>query len=279
MKTRKPRDKGTGFANEYDLIMALVQKGDVNEAVWQFQYNYERPAKEAPHQNRINAGAKVYAELMAAKDALKPAAPAAPPAAEAPAPAPEATAGETHATQKGEQVPDTWKGFRYFNQYDNRWADSQYEAGGDGGTIARSGCGATSLAMAISSLTGKEVLPTEIAKFNMENGLKAPNNGTAHIAFKKTPENYGLTTSTLGGQPSLDKIREATGNGGLIIAGAGGGIKGTPTGSEHIFLIRGVTEDGKILVLDPASFSRTMTAWESSNIINNIGGSTVISKG
>ena len=44
--------------------------------------------------------------------------------------------------------------------------------------------------------------------------------------------------------------------------------KGHFTSSGHFIVLRGVTEDGKILVADPASKKRSEQEWELSIILN-----------
>ena len=47
----------------------------------------------------------------------------------------------------------------YFSQYDSRWGSLMY---GKTNTIAGAGCGPTSLAICVSTLTNKTVLPPDI---------------------------------------------------------------------------------------------------------------------
>ena len=44
--------------------------------------------------------------------------------------------------------------------------------------------------------------------------------------------------------------------------------KGHFTTGGHFIVLRGITEDGKILVADPASYSRSEKEWDLSIILN-----------
>lgn len=55
----------------------------------------------------------------------------------------------------------------YYNQADSRWKDEPY---GRTGTIGRSGCGPTSLAIVVSSLTDKKVDTVQMSRWAYENG-------------------------------------------------------------------------------------------------------------
>ena len=42
------------------------------------------------------------------------------------------------------------------------------------------------------------------------------------------------------------------------------------TSSGHFIVLRGVTEDGKILVADPVSYNRSTTEWDVSTILSEV---------
>lgn len=197
------------------------------------------------------------------------------PKAEKPA-APEGAEGEWHGTivpvyengkvvgmKKGrETVPDKWKGHTYLNQHDERWAESAYQRTDQSGrTITSSGCGPTSQAMVYSNLLGRFISPVEVGELNVKNGFRAEG-GTSHGAFAAIAEHFGLKAKNIN-PDSLEEIKKVTEAGGYVITNGTDTDPETPgTKGGHIFVIRGVTAEGKILVLDPNSFAKTMVAYD-----------------
>ena len=63
-------------------------------------------------------------------------------------------------------------------------------------TISTSGCGPTSMAMVISSLTDYDVTPIDMASFSVENGYRTEDQGTSWSFFGAAAEfnfyNYQL---------------------------------------------------------------------------------------
>ena len=66
----------------------------------------------------------------------------------------------------------------YYNQLDERWADTMY---GTSGTIGQAGCGPTSMAIVISTLTGEAHDPIELSNWSVANGHRCEGNGSYHI--------------------------------------------------------------------------------------------------
>ena len=62
----------------------------------------------------------------------------------------------------------------YYNQADSRWKDKLY---GKTSTIGLSGCGPTSLAMVVSSLTNKKINPVEMSNWAFANGYSCEGSG------------------------------------------------------------------------------------------------------
>jgi len=48
--------------------------------------------------------------------------------------------------------------------------------------------------------------------------------------------------------------------------------KGHFTSSGHFIVLRGITEDGKVLVVDPASYKKSQQEWDMSIILNEARG-------
>jgi hypothetical protein len=153
----------------------------------------------------------------------------------------------------------------YYNQLDARWADTAY---GLTGTIGRSGCGPTALAIAVSSLTGTAVDPVQMSRWSYENGYYLEGSGSYHALIPDGATHFGVASE---GATAADaqKIVDALAGGKLVIAIMG---KGHFTSSGHFIVLRGVTAEGKILVADPASVNRSQQEWELSIVLNEARG-------
>lgn len=143
----------------------------------------------------------------------------------------------------------------YFNQMDARWADKPY---GPNDTIGVAGCGPTSLSIVISTLTDQIVNPVAMSTWAYENGYLASGTGSYHSLIPDGAKHYGLQVV---GATTKDKqtIIDALASGKLVVAIMG---KGHFTSSGHFIVLRGVTEDGHILVADPASKKRSEQSWD-----------------
>lgn len=149
----------------------------------------------------------------------------------------------------------------YYNQADARWKDKLY---GRTGTIGRSGCGPTSLSIAISSLTDKKVDPVQMSKWAYENGYYCEGAGSYHTLIPSGVKNFGLKVEGCTAKEP-QRIVDALAQGKLIIAIM---AKGHFTRSGHFIVLRGVTANRKILVADPVSRSRSEEKWDLSIILN-----------
>lgn len=147
----------------------------------------------------------------------------------------------------------------YFNQLDERWANKPYGTDNIGGY----GCGPTSMSIVISSLTNEVVDPEEMAKWAYENGGWCSKSGSYHSLIPKTAKAWGLPVEGCkASEPQ--RIVDALANGKLVVALM---LKGHFTSGGHFIVLRGV-QDGKILVADPASYSRSKKLWDLSIILN-----------
>jgi hypothetical protein len=149
----------------------------------------------------------------------------------------------------------------YYSQLDSRWKSSPY---GKQGTIGSSGCGPTALAMAVSSLSGQIVDPVQIATWAYQNGYKCEGSGSYHSLIPEGAKHFGLTVD-YASKNEPQKIVDALASGKLIIAIMS---KGHFTKGGHFIVLRGVTSNGKILVADPASKSRSEKEWDLSIFLN-----------
>ena len=142
----------------------------------------------------------------------------------------------------------------YYNQTDARWGNKPY---GKTSTIGRAGCGPTALAIAVASLTSNKVTPYDVAQWSVENGGLCEGSGSYHSLIPNGGRHYGLTVTSIGRDGK--KLVEALQSGKLVIAIMS---KGHFTSGGHFIVLRGVTEDGKILVADPASVKRSNKEWD-----------------
>lgn len=125
---------------------------------------------------------------------------------------------------------------------------------GSYGTVGTHGCGITSLAMVLSYLLGRPILPDELAaqygKYNTEGG-------SDWGLMTDCPNDYGLTTKQCSWEDwNNGYVEDALRNGQVVIAcvsdNNGNSIF---TSSGHYIVLTGITEDGKILVNDPNRYN------------------------
>lgn len=146
----------------------------------------------------------------------------------------------------------------YYNQLDERWKDEPY--GQD--KIGTHGCGPASMSIVVSTFTGTNVDPVEMAEWSYENGYYCPGGGSYHSLIPKAAEHWGLFVDmSLEGEDVADALAE----GKLVVALMS---KGHFTKSGHFIVLRGITPEGKVLVADPASLKRSNQEWDLSLILN-----------
>lgn len=134
----------------------------------------------------------------------------------------------------------------YFNQADEAWGSKYYDTRKQKvQTIASGGCGPTSLAIVYDSLTGEEDTPADMADYAMREGYCAAPSGSYRSLFTTGAEGLGLTCQYAGEDltEALPYLSEDC----LIVSLMGEGIF---CDGGHFVVIRGVTDDGSILVAD-----------------------------
>ena len=135
-------------------------------------------------------------------------------------------------------------------------------------SVASSGCGAVCMSMVIRFLTGDELqTPQTLFEEAYRNG-DYNGYGLTHEALDHLAANHGVKGKWIDGEEG--EILSALRSGQPVIAHMG---PGAFTREGHYILLRGVTEDGSVLVNDPNSESRTWTAWSLTDIINEAKGS------
>lgn len=142
----------------------------------------------------------------------------------------------------------------YFSQYDSRWGGLMY---GKTNTIAGAGCGPTSLAICVSTLTNKTVLPPEICDWSVRTGHRCEGSGSYHSLIPDGAAHYNVPCRGIG--RSKAALVKALQDGKLVIAIMSAGHF---TRGGHFIVLRGITDDGRILVADCASYERSQKAWD-----------------
>lgn len=143
-----------------------------------------------------------------------------------------------------------------YKQYDARWGSKPYRVPGESSTIKSAGCGPTSAAMLIETITGKKYTPEDACAWSVAHGYKALKHGTAYAYFKPQFAAFGIECDMLNWQKTYGKpdhqnhqrVLELLKQGYYIIALMG---PGTWTTSGHFVVVWWM--DGKIRINDPAS--------------------------
>ncbi len=164
-------------------------------------------------------------------------------------------------------------GFVVYSQTDPRWKNYPY------GTtrIGPSGCGPTAMAMIVTNLTGKSVLPPEAADVAHDSGMFVTSCDCSSWGIgPELAKHYGLSSKPVG--TDMGKINEALRAGGLIIMSGSGPVPFTSAG--HFIVIRAVTPDGKWMVGDSAHKDANTQKFDPQLILShgNAGSAYAISK-
>ncbi|AZQ42020.1 GBS Bsp-like repeat-containing protein [Streptococcus periodonticum] len=142
------------------------------------------------------------------------------------------------------QVSKTSYPTPYYSQRDSRWARRTY----GGYTFAATGCVPTTVAMAISGITGQTVLPTTVADYlyHSTNEFNKRSYGTTSHGIVLAARHWGLKTETLG---STAAVREALAMGYHVLGAVGTSVFANyPV--THELVMRGYN-NGMTYVMDP----------------------------
>ena len=154
----------------------------------------------------------------------------------------------------------------YFSQHNGPWAKIKYAIAGHDQTISEGGCAPTSEAMIVSTLTGTIVTPDVLAQWNLDHGFRTANSGTDDSSFTAFGDAYGLQTANISGDQT--KILDTLRAGGMVIMNSQDQDPNTPgTVGGHVFVLRGLTADGKVLIADPNSIEFTNQTWDLSQLL------------
>jgi hypothetical protein len=160
--------------------------------------------------------------------------------------------------------------FVFYSQHDAKWKNHSFGSS----TIDESGCGPTSLAMVVATLADSGITPEDTADWGTKNGMYEEGVGSSHALFTQGARNYGLTSEYAG--TDINKVITAIKAGGLGIASGKGPVPFTSGG--HILVIRGVTDDGKLLVGDPNQSSLDTKEYDQSELMKSVNGLWAITK-
>ena len=147
----------------------------------------------------------------------------------------------------------------YYNQYDERYANKAY--GTD--NVGHYGCGPSSMAIVVSSLTSDRQDPAQMAEWAYQHGYWCKGHGSYRSLIPGAAKAWGLSVDGCG-KDEPQRIVDALNSGKLVVAIMS---KGHFTSGGHFIVLRGV-KDGKIMVADPASRSRSEKLWDLSLIIS-----------
>jgi lysophospholipase L1-like esterase len=148
-------------------------------------------------------------------------------------------------------------GFAIYDQYDPDWGSLPYSSS----TISRSGCGPAAMAMIVTALTGKTVLPPEVA--TKAASMYVPGAGSSWQIGPFVASLYGLKSAPV--EADVAKISQVLINGGLVIA-PGQGAKPFTSGG-HFIVIRAVTADGKWRVGDSGHTDTSDKNWDPATLV------------
>lgn len=162
------------------------------------------------------------------------------------------------ATPKLMSIKNEFNG-KIYKYYQENYKDSYC-----GGIIMNSGCGPTSMAIAASSLLGKEITPIELTKYGCQIGSYT-RRGVGHDFFNKAIKEYGLKGKWVSKSDSNQVLKSLSTGKVIVIAHMG---KGHFTNLGHYITIIGV-KGNQVLVQDPGSFNNSKY-WDFSIIQNEV---------
>ncbi len=178
------------------------------------------------------------------------------------APAPEDGAVTALILRDGREILTGGTEVVYYHQKDEAWVDQSY--GGD--PIGKYGCGPTVMSMAVSSLTGTQIDPAEMAAWCADRHYNASKSGSRLSIVAGTAEGFGLTCASLSAADP-EGLVEALSKGGAAVALMG---PGHFTSGGHFILLHGVTQDGQVLVADPNSRENCLVPWDAGVILDEL---------
>ena len=126
----------------------------------------------------------------------------------------------------------------------------------------QSGCGPTSMAICISTLSGKKITPRQTCQWAGSQGYYVKGAGSKHDVIPGLAKKYGVKCEGVG--KNKPQIIQALKTGKLVVAIMSAGHF---TSGGHFIVLTGI-KDGKITVADCGSRQRTKQTWSLDLIVN-----------
>ena len=142
----------------------------------------------------------------------------------------------------------------FVEYYKEDYANDSY---GNGTTIASAGSGPTAMAMVVATLTDKEITPVDAANWSLEHGYRCYGNGTYWTYFDAYAQENGLscTQSNINGNSIMSSLQ----SGDPVIVAVG---PGEYTDNGHFVVLTGLTDDGKVSIIDPNSRTKSSSTYD-----------------
>lgn len=145
-------------------------------------------------------------------------------------------------------------GYIYFNQGDSAWNQNGY-------CIAKAGCGPTSMAVVITSLTGKWVTPLDTAIWGYQHGFYS-REGSAHEMIPAMAAAYGLRCQGVG--TDYQAIKKALKGGKPVVCLMGPGYF---TRGGHFMVLVAIDNNDCVTVADVGSRTRSAYKYRLADVI------------
>lgn len=145
-------------------------------------------------------------------------------------------------------------GYIYFNQGDSAWNQNGY-------CIAKAGCGPTSMAVVITSLTGKWVTPLDTAIWGYQHGFYS-REGSAHEMIPAMAAAYGLRCQGVG--TDYQEIKKALKAGKPVVCLMGPGYF---TRGGHFMVLVAIDNNDCVTVADVGSRARSAYKYRLADVI------------
>ena len=145
-------------------------------------------------------------------------------------------------------------GYIYFNQGDGAWNQNGY-------CIAKAGCGPTSMAVVITSLTGKWVTPLDTAIWGYQHGFYS-REGSAHEMIPAMAAAYGLRCQGVG--TDYQAIKKALKAGKPVVCLMGPGYF---TRGGHFMVLVAIDNNDCVTVADVGSRTRSAYKYRLADVI------------
>lgn len=161
-----------------------------------------------------------------------------------------------------EELDSAENGIPRFQQWDSRWGYLTY--GND--NIGINGCGPTCLSMVAAGLlkdTSKS--PDAVAEFSVENNYCTVASGTAWSLLSSGAKKLGLKSESV--VVGRDSIKAALEKKQPVICSM---KPGDFTTTGHFIVLTGLTEDGRLMINDPNSITRSEKRWDIDTIVGQV---------